>query len=419
MSAVFRFRSRVSLKLGYAYSRYPVLSQTFCDAEMMELERRGFELVLASMYPPKTPIRHEYLARLRAQVRYAPEKSQLEKLMRKAKASGRWPERLVAAHERKYGADYKAALRARNALFFAQEFQREGVRHFHVHFANRAAHTALFVKAISGATFSMTAHGQDFMSDLGNRDLLCELCDAAEFIAAETDYSRDLLARECPRSAGKMLRVYNGIDLAKFPAPIQTRAAGPMRLLSVGRLVAFKGFDVLIDACAELRKRGVGFTCEIVGEGVLREDLEARGAHHQLGDTVKFSGAQSQDYVTGALRNCDIFVLASVIDEAGASDIFPTVIAEAMASGKPVVSTTVAGIPELVANGETGLLVPPRDVASITDAIARAMSDAELREMFGRAGRRRIEENFTIEKTIEPLLEALAKVPHAEFRVPR
>src|SRR6059058_4606671 len=116
------------MKLGYAYSRYPVLSQTFCDAEMMELERRGFELVLASMYPPKTPIRHEYLARLRAKVQYAPEKSQLEKAMGKAKRKGRWPQELVEAHEKKYGADYKAALRARNALFFAELLEQAGVR---------------------------------------------------------------------------------------------------------------------------------------------------------------------------------------------------------------------------------------------------------------------------------------------------
>lgn len=386
---------------------------------MMELERRGFELVLASMYPPKTPIRHEYLARLRAPVQYAPEKSQLEKLIRKAKRKDRWPEQLVREHEGKYGAEYKAALRARNALFFAKLFEREDVRHFHVHFANRAAHTALFVKAITGITFSMTAHGQDFMTDLGNRELLYEICDAAEFVAAETDYSCDLLAKASPSSAGKMLRVYNGIDVAKFPEPSETRAAGPVRLLSVGRLVAFKGFEVLIDACAELRKRGAEFLCEIIGEGDLREELEARVAHHQLESFVRFSGAQSQDNVTAALRDCDIFVLASVTDERGASDVFPTVIAEAMASGKPVVSTTVAGIPELVAHGESGLLVPPCDAASLADAIERFINGRELRETFGRAGRRRIEENFTIEKTIDPLVEALAKVRQSEVRVPR
>jgi glycosyltransferase involved in cell wall biosynthesis len=395
------------MKLGYAYSRYPVLSQTFCDAEMMELERRGFELVLASMYPPKTPIRHEYLARLRAQVQYAPEKPQLEKLMRKAQRNGRWPEQLVAEHERKYGAEYKAALRARNALFFAQLFEREGVRHFHVHFANRAAHTALFVKAITGISFSITAHGQDFMTDLGNRDLLCEICDAAEFVAAETDYSRDLLAKQCPRAAEKMLRVYNGIDLAKFPAPAETRTAGAIRLLSVGRLVPFKGFEVLIDACSELRQRSADFTCEIIGEGDLRDELEGRVARHQLDGVVKFCGAQSQDNVTAALQNSDIFVLASITDERGASDVFPTVIAEAMASGKAVVSTTTAGIPELVAHGETGILVPPGDARALADATATLIADAQLRERFGLAGRARIEQHFTIERTIEPLMDRL------------
>src|SRR4051812_8918639 len=393
------------MKLGYAYSRYPVLSQTFCDAEMMELERRGFELVLASMYPPKTPIRHEYLARLRAKVQYAPEKSQLEKLTRKAKRKGQWPEHLIAAHEQKYGADYKAALRARNALFFAALFEGEGVRHFHVHFANRAAHTALFVKAVTGMTFSITAHGQDFMTDLGSAELLSEICDAAEFVAAETNYSRDLLAKQCPGSADKMLRVYNGIDLGKFQTPVGRGRGGPIRLLSVGRLVAFKGFDVLIEACAELQKQGAEFSCEIIGEGDLREELELRVAHHRLGELVKFMGARSQDNVAAALRDCDIFVLASVTDERGASDVFPTVIAEAMTTGRPVVSTTTAGIPELVANGETGVLVPPKDSDALADAIATLIADAELRQSLGRAGRARIEQHFTIEKTIEPLIE--------------
>ncbi|MDQ6913854.1 MAG: hypothetical protein M3128_13375, partial [Verrucomicrobiota bacterium] len=133
------------MRLGYLYSRYPVLSQTYCDAEMLELERRGIELVVASMYPPKTEVRHEYLKRLQAPVRYAPEKSDLEKLVKKAKRAGRWPSELIDRHHKKYGPEYKAELRARNALFFVDLFEREGVSHIHVHFANRAAHTALFV----------------------------------------------------------------------------------------------------------------------------------------------------------------------------------------------------------------------------------------------------------------------------------
>lgn len=396
------------MRLGYLYSRYPVLSQTFCDAEMLELERRGHEIVLGSLYPPKTPLRHEYLAKLRAQIRYAPSSRHLDKTARRAKLLGRWPKGMVSRHEKKYGPEYKAALRARNALFFVELFKRERVSHFHVHFANRAAHTAMFVKAMSGIPFSMTAHGQDFMSDLGNDELLCELCATAEFVGAETDYSRNMLAARCPESRDRIFRVYNGLDLSRFPLQNITRTGGPIRFLSIGRLVAFKGFDILIDACAQLKDRRLDFACEIIGDGSLRDDLEQRVVNHNLQERIHFAGEQSQNYVLTALRNCDVFVLASSVDERGASDIFPTVIAEAMASGKPVISTTVAGIPELVVNGETGLLVAPRDVNALADAMERLAIDEKLRSDFGRASRERIEQKFTIEKTIEPLLERFA-----------
>src|SRR5256885_3854986 len=406
------------MRLGYPYSRYPVLSQTFCDAEMLELERRDHKIVLGSLYPPKTALRHEYLTRLRAPIRYAPSSRDLDALARKAKRKGRWPTALVAQHEKKYGTEYKAALRARNALFFVELFEREGVPHFHVHFANRAAHTAMFVKAVSGIPFSMTAHGQDFMSDLGNDELLRELCASAEFVGAETDFSRDLLAARCPESRSKIFRVYNGIDLGRFPrrgmllhVPGRAEARpSKIRFLSVGRLVPFKGFDILIDACAELQKRGINFDCEIIGDGALREELEERASRQNLGERIHFAGEQSQNYVQAALRDCDVFVLASAPDDRGASDVFPTVIAEAMATGKPVVSTTVAGIPELVVNGENGSLVPPRDARELANAMEQLARDENLRGDFGRAGRLRIEQKLTIEKTIEPLLERFEQI---------
>ena len=401
------------MRLGYLYSRYPVISQTFCDMEMLELERRGWDLVIASMYPPKTPVRHEYLARFRARVQYAPDKHALEKLVKKAKRNGRWPEAMVEEHSRKFGPDYKAALRARNALFFVELFERERVPYFHVHFANRAAHTALFVKAISGIPFSLTAHGQDFMSDLGNNDLLREICAAAEFVGAETEYSRDLLAARCPESIDKILRIFNGLELANFPSAATTGKT--VRVLSVGRLVPFKGFDLLIDACAELTRRGADFECEIIGDGELRGELQGRAAERGL-TNVRFAGERSHNQVLAALANCDVFVLASRIDERGASDVFPTVIAEAMACAKPVVSTAVGGIPELVSQNETGLLVPPNDSRALANALATLIDDDKLRLRFGRAGHTRIEEHFTIERTIEPLIARLTANQKSEIR---
>lgn len=401
------------MRLGYAYSRYPVLSQTFCDAEMLELERRGVDITLGSLYPPKTALRHEYLSRLRAPIRYAPDSAALDRAMRKGRRRGRWPERLIAHHEQRYGPEFKAALRARNALFFVELFEKAKIRHFHVHFANRAAHTALFVKAISGIPFSITAHGQDFMADLGSLDLLREICDGAEFIGAETDWSANLLAQHCPGAAGKIFRVYNGLDLSRYPSvtepPVGRRG---LRLVSVGRLVPFKGFAVLIEACAQLQKSGQNFECEIIGDGPLGPELARQVEERNLQQHVRFSGEQSQQAVLAALRGCDLFVLAARVDEQGASDVFPTVIAEAMASGRAVVSTTVAGIPELVADGTTGLLVKPDDAGALAQAIAALIGDGAKRREFGRAGRRRIEQNFTIEKTIEPLLSRFEAQTH-------
>ncbi len=145
------------MRLGYLYSRYPVLSQTFCDTEMLELERRGFDLVLGAIHPPLTSIRHAHAARLKAPVHYAPPSAILKTWEERARDDFRWPEKLINEHERKYGAEFKPALRARNASYFAYLFAREGIRHFHVHFANRAAHTALFLKEMMGIPFSVTA----------------------------------------------------------------------------------------------------------------------------------------------------------------------------------------------------------------------------------------------------------------------
>jgi glycosyltransferase involved in cell wall biosynthesis len=417
----------ISMRLGYLYSRYPVLSQTFCDAEMLALERLGFELEIGSVYPPLTSLRHEHIACLRAPIHYAPPQEILKISEKNAKMDGKWPRNLVDRHQRKYGPSVKAEQRARNALYFADHFKRRGVDHVHVHFANRAAHTAMFLKEISGIPFSVTAHGQDFMKDLGNDDLLREICADAEFVAAETDYSRDLLRQRCPDSAGKIHRVYNGMDLMRFQTPNEEAAgaAGPSRtgiapypvhIISIGRLVAFKGFEYLIDACADLARRGLEFNCEIIGDGPLRGDLEARIRRLKLSDRVHLLGSLSQGAVLEKLRAADIFALASVTDKQGASDVFPTVIIEAMAAARPVVSTRLAGIPESVVHGETGLLVPPEDTMALAEALSRLIEDPKLRLHHGRAGRARIEQHFRIERTVVPLINLFEKTSRVSVK---
>src|SRR5262249_45260922 len=153
-----------------------------------------------------------------------------------------------------------------------------------------------------------------------------EICVAAEFVAAETDYSRDLLRQRCPNSAAKIQRVYNGIDLERFPAPRLCNDNRIPRIVSVGRLVAFKGFDDLIDACGKLACSRIDFVCDIIGDGPLRQTLQAKIEKLDLSSQVNLLGSLSQEAVLEKLRAADIFALASTTDALGATDVFPTVI---------------------------------------------------------------------------------------------
>src|SRR5207247_517604 len=371
------------MRLGYLYSRYPVISQTFCDAEMLALERRSVDLEIGSIHPPFTSFRHRHGSNLRAEICYAPSPRVVQTIAQLARRDGTWPAALVADHEARYGPGFKAEQRARNALFFAEQFVRSGVAHFHVHFARHATHTALFVKAVSKIGFSFTAHAQDFMVDVGSDELLREMCREAAFAVAVSDYSRELLVHKCPDAAGKIHRIYNGIDLRTFqPGPPRSSALRP-RVLSIGRLIEFKGFRDLIAACAELKKRGIEFECEIVGDGPLLGALQNAIAAAGLDGIVRLLGALPQEEVLRRLADCDVFALACIVDSEGASDILPTVILEAMATARPIVSTRLAAVPEIVRDCESGLLVAPGDVDGLANSLELLLRDPQLRTRLG------------------------------------
>lgn len=389
--------------IAYLYSRYPVVSQTFCDSEMLAMEKSGRSLVIGSLYPPKDSFRHERLARLRAPVHYPPPPAILKDLQAAAEKDGSWPVAMIARHDREYGPTYQAAVRARNALWFARLFQRLGVRHIHVHFANRATHTALFIREIAGIPFSFTPHAQDFLVDLGSDALLAEMCEAATAVVAVSDFSLQLLKEKCPSAAGHMTRVYNGIELEGFP---RARGSGSgFHIVSIGRLIEFKGFHHLIDAVADLHHRGLPATLEIIGEGPWRGELENRVANHGLTSHIRLAGARSQEQIKQSLAVADAFCLACVTDAKGATDILPTVITEAMACGLPVVSTRLAGVPEMVSHGETGLLAEPGDSRGLADALAALAADRNLASTFGANGRARADQLFSLGVTAPALAQ--------------
>ena len=398
-------------RIAYLYSRWPVVSQTFCDSEMLAHEAAGWPLVAASLYPPRDSFRHERLAALKAPVLYPPPPPVLKALQRRAEADGSWPAAMVARHLESYGPSFQPDVRARNALWLARRLPSLGVRHVHVHFANRATHTALFLKQITGLPFSFTPHAQDFMVDLGSDDLLEEMCREAEFVIAVSDHSLALLQTKFPRCASRMRRVYNGLDPAGFPSARPGQGAS-FRIVSTGRLIEFKGFHHLIEAVARLRASGCPACLRLIGDGPWRPRLEELSSALGLTENVIFLGGRYKEDVKAELADADVFALACTVDGKGASDILPTVITEAMACGLPVVSTRLAGVPELVVDGATGLLAEPGDVQGLADHLQRLHRDPALANRLGAAGRQRAAGVFSLSVTSASLRESFASLPH-------
>jgi glycosyltransferase involved in cell wall biosynthesis len=216
-----------------------------------------------------------------------------------------------------------------------------------------------------------------------------------------------------------VLRCYHGVETDRYRPSHRVRTGVP-HVLTVGRLVAKKGFPVLIDALALLRDRGAGFQCTIVGAGPLDAALREQVHRLRLDDRVELKGAIAENALAALYRDVDLFALACEVEANGDRDGIPNVVVEAMASGLPVVSTNVSGLPECVDHGVTGLLVPERQPEALAAAIGLLLSDPEKARALGRAGRAKVEREFAAHRNVRPiaaaLYEALA-VSHATAEV--
>ena len=272
------------------------------------------------------------------------------------------------------------------ALAAAWCFHRLGVEHVHAQFANQTADCAALAAAVAGIPFSFTAHAYDIYQSAPrqrNDTLGWKLRHAARAFAVSDFATRLLRARLAPADAARVQTAYVGIPMALFRAEAPAEHDRRLRLLAVARFCEKKGLDTLIEACALLRERGVEFELALFGDGPDRPALVAQVTAHGLGAQVRFGGAVPQEEIARQMRACDAFVLPCRRDRHGDMDGIPTVFMEAMATGRPVVSCAVSGIPELVRHEETGLLVAPNDPVALADVLVRLATDPELRRRLG------------------------------------
>ena len=388
--------------LAYLFERFPKFSQTFCYREIAELFRQGVRPAIFSLRAPDRGPEMNWDPAIVSSVHQLPEGDAFARLADEASASLPQTARKTL-HEWRGKDD---SLRLHQATYIGARLQKLDVHHLHVHFAGMAARTAFWIRRFFGIEYSLTVHANDIFVPNKFEIGLPQIFSMASAIVVVSDFAANQLRDRFSDTASRFHRIYNGIDCDRF-RPAQP--SQPPLILSIGRLISKKGFDVLIDACASLQNGGQEFRCEIIGEGPLSAELQARIDRHGLGKQVLLVGPKSQAEIAARLSRATLLVLPCRVDADGAMDNLPTVVMEAMASALPVVSTDVGGVAEMVRNGESGLLVSQNDPLATAEAIARLIGDVELARSFGREGRKRAEELFSIEKNVRVLGEILLR----------
>ena len=390
------------MSFAYLFERFPSFVQTFVYREALEMARQGMDPLLVSIRGPDDP--PEVQENLDADVIYLPEaeelRSEIDRLREEGKLAGKVHRAIPKARLE------KDSNRVFEAAWLGPRLVEKGISHVHAHFAGIAARTAWWMRHLFGITYSFTGHANDIFCETDFPVSIADLVGGAKFIVTETDYAREWMEKKYPRAQGRVFRVYNGIDRG-FPP--REPAGDVPRVLAVGRFVEKKGFDDLIEACRLLREKRREFECLIVGGGPLEMTLQAQIERAELRDHVKLIGPQPQTEVRRMLAASQVFVLPCVPEQGGGSDNLPTVIMEAMMCGVPVISTRVAGVPEMIHHGENGLLVAARNPSALAMALEQLLRDNVLADKFGVRGHGTAVAKFAIENSTRSLKHLLVR----------
>ena len=386
-------------RFAYLFERFPSFGQTFCYREVAELDRQDIAPPIFSIRNPKDEPPQDWDTRIVERVHYLPEeKGLLEEVRRTAKKGNLSGDIVAALDEWGRRTDF---FRLYQAIYVGLRLRTMGINHVHAHFAGMAARTAFWINKFFSITFSFTAHANDIFFPRQFEIGLDKLMETARVIVTETDYAAHFVREQFGHRADCVRRIYNGLDLAEFGRADFSSA--PPLIVAVGRLIPKKGFSDLIRTCALLAERAKSFRCEIIGEGPLENDLREQIDELYLQDNVELPGPMPQTQLRGRLAAANVFVLPSVLDPDGGMDNLPTVIMEAMATGLPVVSTKIGGIPEMIIENETGFLVQPGDAAAMADAIEKIINDRSLAHKLGQSGYERAQALFSIENNVRQL----------------
>lgn len=403
----------VVMKLAYLTNYFPSLTETFIYREVLELQRRGYVINVYSLRKPNRNDISREAGGLYDNTRYLLPIAILSLCKCHLKFVLTRPLFYVKALCKMLTGTHKSPRgRIRSLMHFgegvvlADVMLNDGITHIHSHYASQSTSVARVIHLLTELPYSFTGHAHDIWHD---QLLLPEKLAEAKFVVTCSEFGRQWLIKQGKRDvSAKVHVVYHGLDTRSFTPPDKEERMKNL-ILCVGRLDEIKGLPYLITACAILRDNNFDFECVIVGEGPMRSELENLVASCRLKDRVMLIGALPQEEIITRYQTAWVFALPCVTVDDGRQDGLPNVLMEAMASGLPVITTNCTAQKELIENGRNGLLISPRQPAELADAIMELCDNTKLREQFCREARRKMENIFDNQRTIEPLLGLFAR----------
>ncbi len=386
--------------MAWVMSRFPRLTETFVLYEILTAQSLGLTVDVYPLLRESARLTHPDVQTLMGRVRYTPFvswsviRSQLHWLRR---APGTYIGALWSIAKGTWGSVnffFGALSTFPKVAHVARMMKEDGVAHVHCHFANHPALAGLVIHRLAKLPFSFTGHGSDIYVD---RHMLKQKVAEAEFVIAISEYGRRCILEESGFEAeGKVYLVHTGVDTEVFRPPAEQQAdPSELSILCVATLAPWKGQQQLIEACRLLAERGVPFRCALVGGAGNRDTLIKLISEAGLGVRVTLTGWKTRPEVAALMREAHVVVAPSV-PTGGKREGIPATLMEALASGAAVVASRVGGIPELIEDEVSGLVVPPGDPVLLAEALERLHVQPDLRRRLAENGRQRVERDYEL-----------------------
>jgi glycosyltransferase involved in cell wall biosynthesis len=402
-------------RLAIVLKGYPRLSETFIAQEIRALELRGFELCIFSLRHPYDPATHPIHAEIEAPVYYLPEyvhddiPAVLRAFFQVCWKPGFW--RALTAFSRDLWRDptRNRMRRFAQSMVMANEMPAS-VQHYYNHFMHTPASVTYYASKINQTPWSVSAHAKDIWTipEWELREKLASTQWVVTCTRANEKYLSSLADTE-----DKVTLLYHGLDFDRFGQKPETAsnrdgsdADNEVRLVSVGRAVDKKGYQILLAALSALPAT-LHWRFVHIGGGELLDQLQHQAREYGIDGRIKWLGALPQTQVLAQYREADLFVLPSQISADGDRDGLPNVLMEAQSQNLACLSTNISGIPELIIHAETGWLIEQKDHQQLTQALQKMIADPELRSSLAQAGFERVRREFSMDRGIDTLVSRL------------